>query len=157
MNCSLYWTLSLSLLLLLLNLAAKSNAAACGDSLQPLRLRSTSNNLTTDETDQQLPQIDLSQLSEQQLQQLMQQLNVADQFDEDNRGSSRPWNKIQRIIRRQLIRIPKRYLKKLLRQFGLARSGSGSGIVRSGAIQLQPQIDVQPKVQPELYYLIPLE
>ncbi|KAM8721565.1 hypothetical protein ACLKA7_007447 [Drosophila subpalustris] len=153
MNCSLYWTLWLSLLLLLLNLGAKSNAAACGDSLQPLRLRSTSNNLTTDETDQQLPQIDLSQLSEQQLQQLMQQLNVADQFDEDNRGSSRPWNKIQRIIRRQLIRIPKRYLKKLLRQFGLARSGS----VRSGTIQLQPQIDVQPEVQPELYYLIPLE
>ncbi|XP_034481103.1 uncharacterized protein LOC117786811 [Drosophila innubila] len=154
MNCSLYWML---LLILLLNVAAKSNAAGCGVVSQPLRLRSTSNNLTTDETEQQIPQIDLSQLSEQQLQQLMQQLNVADQFDEDNRGSSCPWNKIQRIIRRQLIRIPKRYLKKLLRQFGLARSGSGS--VRSGTIQLQPPTELQPESQPQsrLYYLIPLE
>jgi len=146
MNCSIYWKL---LAILLLHLAAKSNSAACGG----VSLRTTSNNLTTDESDQQMPQIDLSQLSEKQLQHLMQQLNVADQFDEDNRGSSRPWNKIQRIIRRQLIRIPKRYLKKLLRQFGLARSAS----VRSGTIELQPQVDLHPNPQSQLYYLIPLE
>ncbi|KAH8411820.1 hypothetical protein KR215_011680, partial [Drosophila sulfurigaster] len=115
---------------------------------------SSKSNGEESESDQQLPPIDLSHLSEQQLQQLMQQLNVADQFDEDNRGSSRPWKKVQRIIRRQLVRVPKRYLKKLLRQFGLARSVS----VRSGVIQLLPQPevpDVEP--QPQLYYLIPLE
>ncbi|KAH8416503.1 hypothetical protein KR222_006434 [Zaprionus bogoriensis] len=98
--------------------------------------------------DASAPQIDLSQLSEQQLQQLLQQLNAATAanseatpaYEEDHRSSSRPWNKVQRIIRRQLVRIPKRYLKKLLRQFGLARSAGGT-------LQLQP----------ELYYLIPLE
>ncbi|KAH8387387.1 hypothetical protein KR093_006875 [Drosophila rubida] len=145
MRCSpsLYCLLALFLLL-----DCEPGLAACGDRTQQLRLRNTSNDLSSngDETDQQqLAQIDLSQLSDAQLQQLMQQLNVGEQFEEDNRGSARPWKKVQRIIRRQLVRIPKRYLKKLLRQFGLARSGS----VRSAAIQLQPQAP--------LYYLIPLE
>ncbi|BFG00795.1 uncharacterized protein DMAD_00715 [Drosophila madeirensis] len=67
-------------------------------------------------------------------------------YEDDHRGSSRPWNRLQRIIRRQLVRIPKRYLKKLLRQFGLARN-LGVGNVR--AVELLPQ--------PQEYYLIPLE
>ncbi|KAH8300949.1 hypothetical protein KR044_006805 [Drosophila immigrans] len=160
-SCSSHYFLLAIFLLLGFDLAVKPSLAACGDRKPQLRLRSTANNLNlnlnsnlngdgdgnadADESDQQLPQIDLSQLSDKQLQQLMQQLNVADQFDEDNRGSSRPWKKVQRIIRRQLVRIPKRYLKKFLRQFGLGRSGN----VRSTPLQLQPQ--------PQLYYLIPLE
>ncbi|XP_017136902.1 uncharacterized protein LOC108152210 [Drosophila miranda] len=108
-------------------------------------------------------QIDLSQLSEKQLQQLVQQLAALQskqeeesledqdfedlqQDEDDHRGSSRPWNKIQRIIRRQLVRIPKRYLKKLLRQFGLARNIGGSNV---RAVDLAPRADE--------YYLIPLE
>ncbi|XP_034103759.1 uncharacterized protein LOC133847803 [Drosophila sulfurigaster albostrigata] len=152
MSCSTLYCLSVAIFLLL---DLNPSLAACGDRpLKQLRLRSSTSNGEESESDQQLPPIDLSHLSEQQLQQLMQQLNVADQFDEDNRGSSRPWKKVQRIIRRQLVRVPKRYLKKLLRQFGLARSVS----VRSGVIQLLPQPevpDVEP--QPQLYYLIPLE
>ncbi|KAH8335168.1 hypothetical protein KR074_007815 [Drosophila pseudoananassae] len=121
-----------------------------------------SNNIADEET-----QIDLSQLSEKQLKQLVHQLakfqtqkdieedeNENEEEDEeeeqdyeDHRGSSRPWNKVQRIIRRQLVKIPKRYLKKLLRQFGLARS-SGVGSVRSGG-------DL--RIPLEEYYLIPLE
>ncbi|EDV34922.2 uncharacterized protein Dana_GF20015 [Drosophila ananassae] len=122
-----------------------------------------SNNLADKET-----QIDLSQLSEKQLKQLVQQLakfqtqkdideedeveqeQLEDEDyenqDEDHRGSSRPWNKVQRIIRRQLVKIPRRYLKKLLRQFGLARS-SGIGSLRNGDL----------RTQVEEYYLIPLE
>ncbi|XP_016951699.1 uncharacterized protein LOC108025673 [Drosophila biarmipes] len=119
--------------------------------------------------------IDLSRLSEKQLQQLLQQLaklqttkqdgDVEDLAEDeqdldgdrdqdldledpenDHRGGSRPWNRLQRIIRRQLVKIPKRYLKKFLRQFGLARS-VGYTDVRSTAIV--PQL--------EEYYLIPLE
>ncbi|XP_017086207.1 uncharacterized protein LOC108118159 [Drosophila eugracilis] len=116
--------------------------------------------------------IDLSQLSEKQLQQLVQQLanlqsakdeadddlteedeedtkpNLQDLQDpeDDHRGGSRPWNRVQRIIRRQLVKIPKKYLKKLLRQFGLARSAGYSGPRRGEVI---PQL--------EEYYLIPLE
>ncbi|XP_017118957.1 guanine nucleotide-binding protein-like 3 homolog [Drosophila elegans] len=67
--------------------------------------------------------------------------------EDDRRGGSRPWNRVQRIIRRQLVKIPRRYLKKLLRQFGLARS-IGNGGVRSSDIA-GPQL--------EEYYLIPLE
>ncbi|KAH8246409.1 hypothetical protein KR026_005644 [Drosophila bipectinata] len=114
-------------------------------------------------------QIDLSQLSGKQLKQLVQQLakfqtqkdieeddedgeeeeQSLEEDYEDHRGSSRPWNKVQRIIRRQLVKIPKRYLKKLLRQFGLARSsGGGIGSVRSGG-------DL--RIPLEEYYLIPLE
>ncbi|XP_016981108.1 uncharacterized protein LOC108046066 [Drosophila rhopaloa] len=136
------------------------SAKSCG---QRLQLRS------------QNEAIDLSRLSERQLQQLVQQLahlqsrkdkdEVEDQAEEedqnrvedqqqddledpedDHRGGSRPWNRVQRIIRRQLVKIPKRYLKKLLRQFGLARS-SGYGGVRSS--DMVPQL--------EEYYLIPLE
>lgn len=166
MSRALSWTLLLLALLELL--AIEPSSAACGGSTAQrlrVRLHSVSNEeiADDDEVAPQLPQIDLSQLSEQQLQQLLQQLNVAQaadvaqaaeeepNYDEDHRGSSRPWNKVQRIIRRQLVRIPKRYLKKLLRQFGLARSSSATR--RSGALQLQPQRDVQP----QLYYLIPLE
>ncbi|XP_039497935.1 putative uncharacterized protein DDB_G0287113 [Drosophila santomea] len=117
--------------------------------------------------------VDLSRLSEKQLKQLVEQLaklqsqkgqdgeDLVDEEEEeedpnqdqeleepedDHRGSSRPWNRVQRIIRRQLVKIPKRYLKKLLRQFGLARS-AGHGGVRSA--DLGPQL--------EEYYLIPLE
>ncbi|XP_037723428.1 uncharacterized protein LOC119555860 [Drosophila subpulchrella] len=115
--------------------------------------------------------IDLSGLSEKQLQQLLQQLAklqttkedgddadlAEDEEDQDkdqdledpendHRGGSRPWNRVQRIIRRQLVRIPKRYLKKFLRQFGLARS-IGYSDLRSTNIMPQP----------EEYYLIPLE
>lgn len=164
MNRALSWTLLLLALLELL--AIEPSSAACGGSTAQrlrVRLHSVSNaEPDDDEVAPQMPQIDLSQLSEQQLQQLLQQLNVAQSadvaaaeeepnYDEDHRGSSRPWNKVQRIIKRQLVRIPKRYLKKLLRQFGLARSSSATR--RSGALQLQPQRDVQP----QLYYLIPLE
>ncbi|XP_034655469.1 uncharacterized protein LOC117893126 [Drosophila subobscura] len=120
-------------------------------------------------------QIDLSQLSAKQLQLLVKQLaalqhkqkaenenaedqplddpelesqNLEDlqQYEDDHRGSSRPWNRLQRIIRRQLVRIPKRYLKKLLRQFGLARD---LGVSNVRAVELPPQ--------PQEYYLIPLE
>ncbi|EDV45698.1 uncharacterized protein LOC6550323 [Drosophila erecta] len=122
------------------------------------------------------PVVDLSLLSAKQLKQLVQQLaKLQTQKDEDgghaveqdeeaeeeedpnqdqeledpeddHRGGSRPWNRLQRIIRRQLVKIPKRYLKKLLRQFGLARS-AGYGGVRSA--NWGPQL--------EEYYLIPLE
>lgn len=162
MNRALSWTLLLLALLELLAIEPSSGAACGGHSPQPLRVRLYS--VYEDEEDEatQMPHIDLSQLSEQQLKQLLQQLNVAQaadaaaaeedlSYDEDHRGSSRPWNKVQRIIRRQLVRIPKRYLKKLLRQFGLARSSSAAR--RSGALQLPPHRDVQP----QLYYLIPLE
>lgn len=165
MSRALSWTLLLLALLELL--AIEPSSAACGGSTPQrlnVRLHSVSNEEVADDDEvaPQMPQIDLSQLSELQLQQLLQQLNVAQaadvaaaaeepNYDEDHRGSSRPWNKVQRIIRRQLVRIPKRYLKKLLRQFGLARSSSATR--RSGALQLQPQRDVQP----QLYYLIPLE
>ncbi|KAI8036074.1 uncharacterized protein LOC128260455 [Drosophila gunungcola] len=119
--------------------------------------------------------IDLSRLSEKQLQLLVQQLSSfkpkkdedADEDENENqpeeegevdrddledpeddrRGGSRPWNRVQRIIRRQLVKIPRRYLKKLLRQFGLARS-IGNGGVRSPDIA-GPQL--------EEYYLIPIE
>ncbi|KAH8291714.1 hypothetical protein KR018_011679 [Drosophila ironensis] len=113
------------------------------------------------------PQIDLSRLSGKQLLQLLRQLTklqsmgqnedqVEDEdldakenlieYEDDHRGIGRPWNKVQRIIRRQLVKIPKRYLKKLLRQFGLARSAE---LVRSG--------DASARFQLEEYYLIPLE
>lgn len=168
MNRALSWTLLLLALLELLAIEPSSGAACGGHGPQPLRVRlhSVSSEQAADEDEEdeasQMPHIDLSQLSEKQLKQLLQQLNVAQaadaaaaeeesNFDEDHRGSSRPWNKVQRIIRRQLVRIPKRYLKKLLRQFGLARSSSAAR--RSGALQLPPQRDVQP----QLYYLIPLE
>ncbi|XP_033169732.1 uncharacterized protein LOC117147078 [Drosophila mauritiana] len=115
--------------------------------------------------------VDLSRLSEKQLKQLVEQLPklqtqkgedggdlVAEEDDpeqdqeledseDDHRGGSRPWNRVQRIIRRQLVKIPKRYLKKLLRQFGLARSAGHNG-VRSADLAA-PQL--------EEYYLIPLE
>lgn len=168
MNRALSWTLLLLALLELLAIEPSSGAACGGHSPQPLRVRlhSVSSEQADNDDDEdeapQMPHIDLSQLSEQQLKQLLQQLNVAQaadaaaaeedlSYEEDHRGSSRPWNKVQRIIRRQLVRIPKRYLKKLLRQFGLARSSSAAR--RSGALQLPPQRDVQP----QLYYLIPLE
>lgn len=165
MNRALSWTLLLLALLELLAIEPSSGAACGGHSPQRLRVRLhsvVSEEADDDEDDApQMPHIDLSQLSEQQLKQLLQQLNVAQaadvaaaeepNYDEDHRGSSRPWNKVQRIIRRQLVRIPKRYLKKLLRQFGLARSSSASR--RSGVLQLPPQRDAQP----QLYYLIPLE
>ncbi|SPP88523.1 uncharacterized protein LOC117590439 [Drosophila guanche] len=135
-------------------------AAGCSDRL---RLRASE------------AQIDLSQLSAKQLQLLVKQLtalqhkqkeqnqseeaqplddqelesqNLEDlqQYEDDHRGSSRPWNRLQRIIRRQLVRIPKRYLKKLLRQFGLARNLDVSNV---RAVELLPQ--------PQDYYLIPLE
>ncbi|KAH8287389.1 hypothetical protein KR054_006660 [Drosophila jambulina] len=61
-------------------------------------------------------------------------------YADDHRGSSRPWNRVQRIIRRQLVKIPKRYLRRILRQFGLARS-----------------IDGIPQAELKEYYLIPLE
>lgn len=165
MNRALSWTLLLLALLELLAIEPSSGAACGGHSPQPLRVRlhSVSSERADNDDDgedeaPQMPHIDLSQLSEKQLKQLLQQLNVAQaadvedfSYDEDHRGSSRPWNKVQRIIRRQLVRIPKRYLKKLLRQFGLARSSSDAR--RSGALHLAPQRDVQP----QLYYLIPLE
>ncbi|EDV99711.1 GH12481 [Drosophila grimshawi] len=135
---------------LLLALTVRSGAVHCGSNTKQLRLRSTSNGLSSDELDAAPQQLDLSQLSESQLQQVMQQLNVANEYEEDNRGSIRPWNKVQRIIRRQLVRIPKRYLKKILRQFGLARSGSNSiGSLSSGLEQADREL--------QLYYLIPLE
>ncbi|EDW44051.1 uncharacterized protein LOC6616215 [Drosophila sechellia] len=114
--------------------------------------------------------VDLSRLSEKQLKQLVEQFaklqtqkgedggdlveeeddperdQELEDSEDDLRGGSRPWNRVQRIIRRQLVKIPKRYLKKLLRQFGLARSVGHSGI-RSA--DLAPQL--------EEYYLIPLE
>lgn len=132
------------------------SARGCGSGLQ---LR--------DADPEQQQQIDLSGLSPWQLRKLLQQLSALqkkgdeddqagdedgareepapadlkqeEDYEEDHRGSSRPWNRVQRIIRRQLVKIPKRYLKKILRQFGLARSIDG--------------------VMPELeeYYLIPLE
>lgn len=148
MSRATYWML----IIVLIALATRLSAAGCAGATQKLRLRlrTTPNEVAGDETEQQLAQqLDLSQLSESQLQQLMQQLNLADEYDEDHRGSSRPWNKVQRIIRRQLVRIPKRYLKKLLRQFGLARAGN----YRSGSLQWEPEVEAQP----ELYYLIPLE
>ncbi|KAH8409129.1 hypothetical protein KR009_008499 [Drosophila setifemur] len=130
-----------------------------------LRLRS--NGLANRES-----QIDLSQLSEKQLESLLQQLATfqskreqnqeqdqeEDQVEhqdlhefeeEDNRGSSRPWNKVQRIIRRQLVKIPKRYLKKFLRQFGLARSAGYGSAIELRSAQIMPQL--------EEYYVIPLE
>ncbi|XP_064556659.1 uncharacterized protein LOC135441116 [Drosophila montana] len=145
MNRAPYWML----IIVLIALAARLSAAGCAGATQKLRLRlrTTPNEVAGEETGEQ--QLDLSQLSESQLQQLMQQLNLADEYEEDHRGSSRPWNKVQRIIRRQLVRIPKRYLKKLLRQFGLARAGN----YRSGSLQWEPEVEAQP----ELYYLIPLE
>ncbi|XP_017054853.1 uncharacterized protein LOC108097217 [Drosophila ficusphila] len=74
-----------------------------------------------------------------------QDLDLAEPED-DHRGSSRPWNRVQRIIRRQLVKIPSRYLRRLLRQFGLARSLASS---RVSSAELVPQL--------EEYYLIPLE
>ncbi|XP_068154844.1 uncharacterized protein [Drosophila tropicalis] len=144
----------------ILTLATATVASNCN------RVRSSWNdedNFISDQSDH----IDLSQLSDQQLDQLMKQLqqkadimefqnpedlsyvegNDNDNAD-DHRGSSRPWNKIQRIIRRQLVRIPKRYLKKFLRQFGLARSGSSSITTKTYRT---------PIIQPQLYYLIPLD
>jgi len=133
----------------------EASAKACGSRLQ---LRA------------QNDPVDLSRLSEKQLKQLAEQLakfkTQKDEYggdlveeeddpeqdqqledaEDDHRGGSRPWNRVQRIIRRQLIKIPKRYLKKLLRQFGLARSAGYSG-VRSA--NLTPQL--------EEYYLIPLQ
>ncbi|XP_017008966.2 uncharacterized protein [Drosophila takahashii] len=120
--------------------------------------------------------IDLSRLSEKQLQQLLQQLATlqtqnpkeedGDPSEEDedagedrdqeledpendHRGGSRPWNRVQRIIRRQLVKIPKRYLKKFLRQFGLARSAGYDGYVGVRSTDMQPQL--------KEYYLIPLQ
>lgn len=136
-------------------LAVRSSTARCVCATQKLRLRSSSpisgNELGLDdelEQEQPLQQLDLSQLSESQLQQLMQQLNLSSDYEDDHRGITRPWKKVQRIIKRQLVRIPKRYLKKLLRQFGLARDGS----FRSGTLQ-EPEI----VAEPQLYYLIPME
>lgn len=42
----------------------------------------------------------------------------ADDWDDDERSKKRPWRKIQRIIRRQLIKKPKRYFKKIAHQIG---------------------------------------
>ncbi|KAH8241660.1 hypothetical protein KR038_006920 [Drosophila bunnanda] len=142
----LRWLMLLIVATIWLHLIPKISAKSCGSGLQ---LRSTE------------PQIDLSALSPGQLQKLAQQLaNLQakggskdedenpdgeqyqaeaepEDYEDDHRGSSRPWNRIQRIIRRQLVKIPKRYLRKILRQFGLARS--------LGDAELQE------------YYLIPLE
>ncbi|EDW81945.2 uncharacterized protein Dwil_GK18853 [Drosophila willistoni] len=144
----------------ILTLATATVASNCN------RVRSSWNdedNIISDQSGH----IDLSQLSDQQLDQLMKQLQQKvdtmefqnpqdasylegnDDNDDDHRGSSRPWNKIQRIIRRQLVRIPKRYLKKFLRQFGLARSGSSSSI--------STKTYKTAIIQPQLYYLIPLD
>ncbi|EDW05672.1 uncharacterized protein Dmoj_GI11165 [Drosophila mojavensis] len=153
MRCTSLWFF----VILLIVLAVRSTEARCVCATQKLlRLRSTAtasgNGFVDDDELEQEPeplqQLDLSQLSESQLQQLMQQLNLASDYDDDDRGIGRPWKRVQRIIKRQLVRIPKRYLKKLLRQFGLARDGS----FRSGAL-LDPEVGAVP----ELYYLIPLE
>ncbi|KAH8368507.1 hypothetical protein KR084_012453 [Drosophila pseudotakahashii] len=69
--------------------------------------------------------------------------------ENDHRGGSRPWNRVQRIIRRQLVKIPKRYLKKFLRQFGLARSAGYDGYIGVRSTDMPNQL--------EEYYLIPLE
>ncbi|XP_050329458.1 uncharacterized protein LOC126758984 [Bactrocera neohumeralis] len=37
---------------------------------------------------------------------------------DDERSKKRPWRKIQRIIRRQLVKKPKRYFKKIAHQIG---------------------------------------
>ncbi|XP_020803034.1 uncharacterized protein LOC110179758 [Drosophila serrata] len=141
----LRWVILLIVSTIWLHSVPKILAKSCPGS--GLQLRSTE------------PQIDLNKLSPGQLKKLAQQLaNFQSQDDkdeevaedeeqdqepelensaDDHRGSSRPWNRIQRIIRRQLVKIPKRYLRKILRQFGLARSLDD--------VELQE------------YYLIPLE
>ncbi|TDG39826.1 hypothetical protein AWZ03_013746 [Drosophila navojoa] len=151
MRCTSLWFFGLWLLVL--GVRSSETRCVCG-AQKLLRLRSTATAggqafVDDDQLEQeQEPELDLSQLSESQLQQLMQQLNLASDYDDDDRGIGRPWKRVQRIIKRQLVRIPKRYLKKLLRQFGLARDGS----FRSGAL-LDPEVGAVP----ELYYLIPLE
>ncbi|XP_017030067.1 uncharacterized protein [Drosophila kikkawai] len=144
----LRWLVLLIVSAIWLHAIPEISARGCGSRL---RLRSTE------------PQIDLSGLSSGQLQKLAQQLAIlqakdedknedeneeaaqeqddqAVDYAEDHRGSSRPWNRVQRIIRRQLVKIPKRYLRKILRQFGLARS-----------------IDGVAQAELQEYYLIPLE
>ncbi|KAH8238538.1 hypothetical protein KR032_008935 [Drosophila birchii] len=151
----LRWLMLLIVSAIWLHSIPEISARSCGPRLQ---MRSTE------------PQIDLSKLNPWQLQKLAQQLanlqskggdeeEEADQEQhnnqdedqqqtdteledpaDDHRGSSRPWNRVQRIIRRQLVKIPKRYLRRILRQFGLARS-----------------IDGVPQAELQEYYLIPLE
>ncbi|XP_041451441.1 uncharacterized protein LOC111067014 [Drosophila obscura] len=140
-----------------------STAGCSGGSGGRLRLRASDVALAE-------AQIDLSQLSDKQLRQLLQQLAALQptkqeqleleleeqdlqqqqqqlqQYEDDHRGSSGAWNRVQRIIRRQLVRIPKRYLKKLLRQFGLARSNEASNVRAVTRVH-----------QADEYYLIPLE
>ncbi|XP_004535421.1 uncharacterized protein LOC101451290 [Ceratitis capitata] len=41
-----------------------------------------------------------------------------DWSDDDERSKKRPWRKIQRIIRRQLVKYPKRYFKKIVHSIG---------------------------------------
>lgn len=45
-------------------------------------------------------------------------LNADDWVDDDQRSRKRPWRRIQRIVRRQLVKIPRRYLKKIAYQIG---------------------------------------
>ncbi|XP_067635751.1 uncharacterized protein [Eurosta solidaginis] len=39
-----------------------------------------------------------------------------DLYEEDGRSRRRPWRKVQRVIRRQLTKIPRRYFRKIVRR-----------------------------------------